>query len=142
MSINKWLYSEHLTEKRKEAIWGKLYYILYDWILSLSVFNCSSENHYFYKWEWTSTFLSEVEESSNFKSGTESFFFLGSLMSFSSVFISHRFLKSVLQYTENLVTYTSPEKNKWDETEELTNKALIKIRNFSDRKLTLIQSAT
>lgn len=63
-------------------------------------------------------------------------------MSFSSVFISHRFLKSVLQYTENLVTYTSPEKNKWDETEELTNKALIKIRNFSDRKLTLIQSAT
>ncbi|KAI6071937.1 Endoplasmic reticulum membrane-associated RNA degradation protein isoform X1 [Aix galericulata] len=53
-----------------------------------------------------------------------------------------KFLKSVLQYTENLVTYTSPEKNKWDETEELTNKALIKIRNFSDRKLTLIQSAT
>uniref|UniRef100_A0A8B9CRH2 ER membrane associated RNA degradation n=1 Tax=Anser brachyrhynchus TaxID=132585 RepID=A0A8B9CRH2_9AVES len=53
-----------------------------------------------------------------------------------------KFLKSVLQYTENLVTYTSPEKNKWDETEELTNKALIKIREFSDRKLTLIQSAT
>lgn len=53
-----------------------------------------------------------------------------------------KFLKSILQYTENLVTYTSPEKNKWDETEELTNKALIKIRNFSDRKLTLIQSAT
>lgn len=63
-------------------------------------------------------------------------------MSFSSVFISRRFLKSILQYTENLMTYTSPEKNKWDETEELTNKALIKIRNFSDRKLTLIQSAT
>ncbi|NWZ25796.1 EMARD protein, partial [Asarcornis scutulata] len=53
-----------------------------------------------------------------------------------------KFLKSILQYAENLVTYTSPEKNKWDETEELTNKALIKIRNFSDRKLTLIQSAT
>ncbi|NXC45458.1 EMARD protein, partial [Penelope pileata] len=53
-----------------------------------------------------------------------------------------KFLKSVLQYTENLVTYTSPEKNKWDETIQLTNKALIKIRKFSDRKLTLIQSAT
>ncbi|NXL94340.1 EMARD protein, partial [Alectura lathami] len=52
-----------------------------------------------------------------------------------------KFLKSVLQYTENLVTYTSPEKNKWDETTELTNKALIKIRKFIDRKLTLTQSA-
>uniref|UniRef100_A0A8C5UD31 DUF4209 domain-containing protein n=1 Tax=Malurus cyaneus samueli TaxID=2593467 RepID=A0A8C5UD31_9PASS len=49
-----------------------------------------------------------------------------------------KFLKSVLQYTENLVTYTSPEKNKWDETMKLTNKALIKIRKISDRKLTLI----
>ncbi|NXI65734.1 EMARD protein, partial [Anseranas semipalmata] len=53
-----------------------------------------------------------------------------------------KFLKSVLQYTENLVTYTNPEKNKWDETIALTNKALIKIRKFSDRKLTLMQSAT
>ncbi|XP_031469282.1 endoplasmic reticulum membrane-associated RNA degradation protein [Phasianus colchicus] len=53
-----------------------------------------------------------------------------------------KFLKSVLQYTENLVTYTSPEKNKWDETMQLTNKALLKIRKFSDGKLTLIQSAT
>ncbi|XP_054675457.1 endoplasmic reticulum membrane-associated RNA degradation protein isoform X3 [Grus americana] len=52
-----------------------------------------------------------------------------------------KFLKSVLQYTENLVTYTSPEKNKWDETMELTNKALIKIRKISDRKLTLMQLA-
>ncbi|OXB65386.1 hypothetical protein ASZ78_017116 [Callipepla squamata] len=51
-----------------------------------------------------------------------------------------KFLKSVLQYAENLVTYTSPEKNKWDETVQLTNKALIKIRKFSDGKLTLIQS--
>ncbi|KFQ61487.1 hypothetical protein N334_12741, partial [Pelecanus crispus] len=50
-----------------------------------------------------------------------------------------KFLKSVLQYTENLVTYTSPEKNKWDETMELTNKALIKIRKVSDRKLMLMQ---
>ncbi|XP_010119038.1 PREDICTED: endoplasmic reticulum membrane-associated RNA degradation protein [Chlamydotis macqueenii] len=53
-----------------------------------------------------------------------------------------KFLKSVLQYTENLVTYTSPEKNKWDETMELTNKALIKIRKISDRKLMLMQLAS
>ncbi|KAM9298755.1 endoplasmic reticulum membrane-associated RNA degradation protein [Morus bassanus] len=53
-----------------------------------------------------------------------------------------KFLKSVLQYTENLVTYTSPEKNKWDETMELTNKALIKIRKIGDRKLMLMQLAT
>ncbi|NWQ85844.1 EMARD protein, partial [Burhinus bistriatus] len=53
-----------------------------------------------------------------------------------------KFLKSVLQYTENLVTYTSPEKNKWDETMELTKKALIKIRKISDRKLMLMQLAT
>ncbi|XP_051469236.1 endoplasmic reticulum membrane-associated RNA degradation protein isoform X1 [Apus apus] len=53
-----------------------------------------------------------------------------------------KFLKSILQYTENLVTYTSPEKNKWDETMELTNKALIKIRKISDRKLMLMLLAT
>ncbi|NWT79030.1 EMARD protein, partial [Lanius ludovicianus] len=53
-----------------------------------------------------------------------------------------KFLKSVLQYTENLVTYTSPEKNKWDETMELTNKILIKIRKISGRKLMLMHLAT
>ncbi|XP_030904389.2 endoplasmic reticulum membrane-associated RNA degradation protein isoform X3 [Melopsittacus undulatus] len=53
-----------------------------------------------------------------------------------------KFLKSVLQYTENLVTYTSPEKNKWDETLELTNKTLIKIKRMSDRKLMLMQLTT
>ncbi|XP_017672969.1 PREDICTED: endoplasmic reticulum membrane-associated RNA degradation protein isoform X1 [Lepidothrix coronata] len=53
-----------------------------------------------------------------------------------------KFLKLILQYTENLVTYTSPEKNKWDETMELTNKALIKIRKISDRKLMLMHLAT
>ncbi|NXF39757.1 EMARD protein, partial [Nyctibius bracteatus] len=53
-----------------------------------------------------------------------------------------KFLKSVLQYAENLVTYTSSEKNKWDETMELTNKALIKIRKISDRKLMLMQLVT
>uniref|UniRef100_A0A8B9MYZ6 ER membrane associated RNA degradation n=1 Tax=Accipiter nisus TaxID=211598 RepID=A0A8B9MYZ6_9AVES len=50
-----------------------------------------------------------------------------------------KFLKSILQYTENLVTYTSPEKNKWDETMELTNKTLIRIRKICDRKLMLMQ---
>ncbi|XP_010141060.1 PREDICTED: endoplasmic reticulum membrane-associated RNA degradation protein [Buceros rhinoceros silvestris] len=53
-----------------------------------------------------------------------------------------KFLKSVLQYTENLVTYTSPEKNKWDETMELSNKALVKIRKISGRKQMLMQLAT
>ncbi|KAM8809411.1 endoplasmic reticulum membrane-associated RNA degradation protein [Eudromia elegans] len=53
-----------------------------------------------------------------------------------------KFLKSILQYTENLVTYTNPEKNKWDETMELTNKALTKIKSFSDKKLMLMQLAT
>ncbi|NXF79215.1 EMARD protein, partial [Sclerurus mexicanus] len=53
-----------------------------------------------------------------------------------------KFLKSVLQYTENLVTYTSPEKNKWDEAMELINKALIKVRKISDRKLMLMHLAT
>uniref|UniRef100_U3JKL1 ER membrane associated RNA degradation n=1 Tax=Ficedula albicollis TaxID=59894 RepID=U3JKL1_FICAL len=53
-----------------------------------------------------------------------------------------KFLKSVLQYTENLVTYTSPEKNKWDETMELTKKTLIKIKKISDRKLMLMNLAT
>ncbi|NXY41421.1 EMARD protein, partial [Ceuthmochares aereus] len=53
-----------------------------------------------------------------------------------------KFLKSVLQYTENLVTYTSLEKNKWEETMELTNKALMNIRKVIDRKLTLAQLTT
>ncbi|NXA48041.1 EMARD protein, partial [Nothocercus julius] len=53
-----------------------------------------------------------------------------------------KFLKSILQYTENLVTYTNQEKNKWDETMELTNKALAKIKSFSDKNLMLMQLAT
>ncbi|NWI88772.1 EMARD protein, partial [Pitta sordida] len=53
-----------------------------------------------------------------------------------------KFLKSILQYTENLVTYTSLQKNKWDETMELTNKALIEIRKINDRKLMLMHLAT
>ncbi|XP_030800521.1 endoplasmic reticulum membrane-associated RNA degradation protein isoform X2 [Camarhynchus parvulus] len=53
-----------------------------------------------------------------------------------------KFLKSVLQYTENLVTYTSPDKNKWDETMELTKKTLINIKKITDRKLMLMHLAT
>ncbi|XP_062980490.1 endoplasmic reticulum membrane-associated RNA degradation protein isoform X2 [Elgaria multicarinata webbii] len=52
-----------------------------------------------------------------------------------------KFLKVILQYTENLVSYTSLEKNKWDETMELTHKGLLKIRTFLGKQLTLVQSA-
>ncbi|ETE66797.1 Transmembrane protein, partial [Ophiophagus hannah] len=52
-----------------------------------------------------------------------------------------KFLKLILQYIENLVTYTSPEKNKWDETVVLTYKSLIKIRAFLGRELTLVKLA-
>ncbi|XP_060609754.2 endoplasmic reticulum membrane-associated RNA degradation protein isoform X1 [Anolis sagrei] len=50
-----------------------------------------------------------------------------------------KFLKLVLQYSENLVTYTSPEKNKWNETMTLTEKALLKIRTFLGKQLALVQ---
>ncbi|XP_008122773.1 endoplasmic reticulum membrane-associated RNA degradation protein isoform X3 [Anolis carolinensis] len=50
-----------------------------------------------------------------------------------------KFLKLILQYTENLVTYTSPEKNKWNETMTLTGKALLKIRTFLGKQLALVQ---
>ncbi|XP_028905341.1 endoplasmic reticulum membrane-associated RNA degradation protein isoform X3 [Ornithorhynchus anatinus] len=49
-----------------------------------------------------------------------------------------KFLKSILQYTENLVTYTSLEKNKWDEALDLTQNILIKIRAFSQKNHTLM----
>ncbi|XP_058023292.1 endoplasmic reticulum membrane-associated RNA degradation protein [Ahaetulla prasina] len=52
-----------------------------------------------------------------------------------------KFLKLILQYVENLVTYTSPEKNKWDETIVLTHKSLIKIRTFLEKELMLVQLA-
>ncbi|XP_060097449.1 endoplasmic reticulum membrane-associated RNA degradation protein-like [Heteronotia binoei] len=52
-----------------------------------------------------------------------------------------KFLKVILQYTENLVTYTSPEKNKWHETLELTHKALVKIRTFLEKQQMLMQLA-
>ncbi|XP_021548822.1 endoplasmic reticulum membrane-associated RNA degradation protein isoform X2 [Neomonachus schauinslandi] len=52
-----------------------------------------------------------------------------------------KFLKSILQYTENLVTYTSQQKNKWNETISLTRTALLKIWTFSEKKQLLIHLA-
>ncbi|XP_067557601.1 endoplasmic reticulum membrane-associated RNA degradation protein isoform X4 [Pseudorca crassidens] len=52
-----------------------------------------------------------------------------------------RFLKSVLQYTENLAAYTSQDKNKWDEAVNLTQVALLKIWTFSEKKQMLIHLA-
>ncbi|KAM9665113.1 endoplasmic reticulum membrane-associated RNA degradation protein isoform 1-T1 [Trichechus inunguis] len=52
-----------------------------------------------------------------------------------------KFLKSVLQYTENLATYTSQEKNKWDETVSLTHGVLLKIWTYSEKKQMLMHLA-
>ncbi|KAM4865756.1 endoplasmic reticulum membrane-associated RNA degradation protein isoform 1-T1 [Thomomys bottae] len=52
-----------------------------------------------------------------------------------------KFLKSVLQYAENLVAYTSQEKNKWNETIILTHAALLKIWTFSETKQMLTHLA-
>ncbi|XP_053446337.1 endoplasmic reticulum membrane-associated RNA degradation protein isoform X5 [Nycticebus coucang] len=52
-----------------------------------------------------------------------------------------KFLKWILQYTENLVAYTSCEKNKWHETVSLTYTALSKIWTFSEKKQMLTQLA-
>ncbi|XP_023488863.1 endoplasmic reticulum membrane-associated RNA degradation protein isoform X2 [Equus caballus] len=52
-----------------------------------------------------------------------------------------KFLKSVLQYTENLVAYTSQERNKWAEAVSLTHSALLKIWTFSEKKQMLIHLA-
>ncbi|XP_050643069.1 endoplasmic reticulum membrane-associated RNA degradation protein isoform X5 [Macaca thibetana thibetana] len=52
-----------------------------------------------------------------------------------------KFVKSILQYTENLVAYTSYEKNKWNETIHLTHTVLLKIWTFSEKKQMLIHLA-
>ncbi|XP_055247675.1 endoplasmic reticulum membrane-associated RNA degradation protein isoform X5 [Gorilla gorilla gorilla] len=52
-----------------------------------------------------------------------------------------KFVKSILQYTENLVAYTSYEKNKWNETINLTHTALLKMWTFSEKKQMLIHLA-
>ncbi|XP_021509612.2 endoplasmic reticulum membrane-associated RNA degradation protein isoform X2 [Meriones unguiculatus] len=52
-----------------------------------------------------------------------------------------RFLKLILQYTENLIVYTSQEKNKWNETINLTHAVLLRIWTFSERKQMLMHLA-
>ncbi|XP_047588445.1 endoplasmic reticulum membrane-associated RNA degradation protein isoform X4 [Lutra lutra] len=52
-----------------------------------------------------------------------------------------KFLKSVLQYTEKLVVYTSQQRNKWSETISLTRAALLKMWNFTEKKQMLIHLA-
>ncbi|XP_036876724.2 endoplasmic reticulum membrane-associated RNA degradation protein isoform X5 [Manis javanica] len=52
-----------------------------------------------------------------------------------------KFLKSILQYTENLVVYTSPEKNKWSGITNLTHTALLRIWTFSEKKQMLTHLA-
>ncbi|XP_051062030.1 endoplasmic reticulum membrane-associated RNA degradation protein [Phodopus roborovskii] len=52
-----------------------------------------------------------------------------------------RFLKSILQYTENLAAYTSPEKNKWKEAISLTHAVLLRICTFSEKKQMLMHLA-
>nr|XP_012321350.1 endoplasmic reticulum membrane-associated RNA degradation protein isoform X2 [Aotus nancymaae] len=52
-----------------------------------------------------------------------------------------KFVKSILQYTENLVACTSYEKNKWNEAIHLTHTALLKIWTFSEKKQMLIHLA-
>ncbi|XP_031758125.1 endoplasmic reticulum membrane-associated RNA degradation protein isoform X2 [Xenopus tropicalis] len=43
-----------------------------------------------------------------------------------------KYLKSILQYTENMSSCTSLEKNRWDETIEITRRILLKIRVFNE----------
>ncbi|XP_023377506.1 endoplasmic reticulum membrane-associated RNA degradation protein [Pteropus vampyrus] len=52
-----------------------------------------------------------------------------------------KFLKSLLQYTENLAAHTSPEKNKWVETVSLTHTVLLKMRAFSEKEQMLMHLA-
>nr|XP_012807125.2 endoplasmic reticulum membrane-associated RNA degradation protein isoform X2 [Jaculus jaculus] len=52
-----------------------------------------------------------------------------------------KFLKSMLQYTENLAAYTSQGKNKWNETIGLTHAALLNILTFNEKEQLLIHLA-
>ncbi|CAK6446443.1 unnamed protein product [Pipistrellus nathusii] len=52
-----------------------------------------------------------------------------------------RFLKSVLQFTENLAACTSPGRNRWGEAAGLTHTALLGIWAFSERRQLLIHGA-
>lgn len=56
-------------------------------------------------------------------------------------YLFNRFLKLILQYTENLVAYTNQEKNKWNEAVTLTHAVLLRIWTFSEKKQMLMQLA-
>ncbi|XP_069810423.1 endoplasmic reticulum membrane-associated RNA degradation protein [Dendropsophus ebraccatus] len=43
-----------------------------------------------------------------------------------------KYLKSILQYTENMSTCTSPEKNRWDEAIQMTSTIVLKIKTFNE----------
>ncbi|XP_060061187.1 endoplasmic reticulum membrane-associated RNA degradation protein isoform X5 [Erinaceus europaeus] len=52
-----------------------------------------------------------------------------------------RFWKSILQFVENLVVHTSPDRNRWDEAASLTQAALWRIRTFSQKRQMLVHLA-
>lgn len=52
-----------------------------------------------------------------------------------------RFLKCVLQYTENLAACTRQDRNKWDDAVRLTRTALLKIWTFIEKKQMLMHLA-
>ncbi|XP_055288873.1 endoplasmic reticulum membrane-associated RNA degradation protein isoform X2 [Moschus berezovskii] len=52
-----------------------------------------------------------------------------------------RFLKCVLQYTENLAAYSNQDKNKWDEAVHLSHAVLLKMWAFIEKKQMLIHLA-
>lgn len=55
--------------------------------------------------------------------------------------VLNRFLRSILQYTENLATLTSQAKNQWGETARLTHTALLRIWAFSEQQQMLVHLA-
>ncbi|XP_071997118.1 endoplasmic reticulum membrane-associated RNA degradation protein isoform X2 [Engystomops pustulosus] len=44
-----------------------------------------------------------------------------------------KYLKTILQYTENMSTCTSPEKNRWDEAIQMTSRIILKIKTFNEK---------
>uniref|UniRef100_A0A8C2QSV4 DUF4209 domain-containing protein n=1 Tax=Capra hircus TaxID=9925 RepID=A0A8C2QSV4_CAPHI len=52
-----------------------------------------------------------------------------------------RFLKCVLQYTENVAACTRQDRNKWDDAVRLTHAALLKIWTFIEKKQMLMHLA-
>ncbi|XP_055980862.1 endoplasmic reticulum membrane-associated RNA degradation protein [Sorex fumeus] len=52
-----------------------------------------------------------------------------------------KFLRALLQLTENLVSYTSPEKNRWDEATGLASRAVCRVWTVAERRQLLMHSA-